>query len=336
MLPHLCVSLVHHKWSPSKALPLYTFYLLLSEHTMNQLFHHSLPQIMIASRLSGIPRLLRQVPGVLREVPIGKLLLAALPFLTYLFVFRFYNQLRAFTHLQEISPPNYIVLSNIEYHLFFCHPHQILAQFTNPLFDFLAAIPYLLHFGLPFLFAAYLAINPRRRPALYPYMWCAGWVNLLAVTIHLTFPTAPPWFTDHTVLDQHGNIVFEVPNESAFRRLDKLLGFTLFHSVYARSPVKFGAFPSLHSAWPMVILLNNPWFGKRVAVVHVIWIGLAALYSGHHYLLDVLGGISLAIIVKVCMLKIWSPFPELSEVQQREAEAVERTATLRRPFEEIV
>lgn len=266
------------------------------------------------SRLKLVGTYTRKALRHVKDVPLQKLLIAFLPFICYLVVFKFYKQFRSVTNLEKLTPPNYIILSDIEYTIFFCHPHRILSKFANPVFDFLAAIPYLFHFPLPFLFAFYLAISPKRRPALYPFLWCAGWVNLIAVLFQATFPTAPPWFTDSAVLDEHGNVIYEVPNEAAFKRIDKLFGISLFHGIYAQSPVKFGAFPSLHVAWPMVVFLNHPWGGKKVGGAHIVWITLAALYATHHYLIDALGGLTLVVIVRLAMLRIWSPFPELEKV----------------------
>ena len=280
-----------------------------------QLFAHSLTyslhQMMLVSQLNEAPRLLRQAPKHLKQLPIGRFLLAALPYISYLLIFKFYIYLRHTTHLDRSSPPSYYVLPNIEYHLFFCQPHKVLSKLANPIFDVLAAVPYLVHFPLPFLFGAYLAFHPKKKGALFSYMWCAGWVNFLSVIIQLVFPTASPWFVDSAVLDQHGNIVYEYANEAGFKRLDSVLPFAIFHNIYSASPLKFGAFPSLHIAWPTIVFLNHPWFGKKFAGIHILWITLAALYSTHHYLIDALGGILMAVIVRLCILKIWSPFPEL-------------------------
>lgn len=273
---------------------------------------------MLYARFGQVRTLARKGFEQFKEVPVRKLLLAFLPFICYLIVFKFYKQFRNVTHLEKLTPPNYIILSNIESTLFFCHPHRILSSLANPVFDFLAAIPYLFHFPLPFLFAFYLYISPKRRPAIYPFLWCAGWVNLLAVLFQAIFPTAPPWFTDSAVVDEHGVVIFEVPNEAAFKRIDQLFGVSIFHGIYSKSPVKFGAFPSLHVAWPMVVFLNHPWGGKKVGGAHVVWITLAALYATHHYLIDALGGILLALIVRLCMLRVWSPFPELEKVLAQE------------------
>lgn len=267
------------------------------------------PQMLVLSQLNELFRQAKQ----LRHIPVGQFLLALLPYISYLLIFKFYIPLRHATHLDHSSPPSYYILPNIERHLFFVQPHKVLSKLANPVFDILAAIPYLIHFPLPFLFGIYLAFHPKKKGALFSYMWCAGWVNLLSVIIQFLFPTASPWFVDSAVLDQHGNIVYEYANEAGFKRLDRVLGFSIFHNIYSQSPLKFGAFPSLHVAWPMIVFLNHPWFGKKVAGIHVVWITLAALYSTHHYLIDAVGGILMAVMVRLCILKVWSPFPELSD-----------------------
>jgi membrane-associated phospholipid phosphatase len=251
--------------------------------------------------------------GELRNIPILKVLLAFLPYAAYLVMFSCNPQLRHATHLDDISKPHYLFLSRVEHTLFFCYPHRLLSSLSNPLFDAVAAVPYLVHFPLPILFAIYLAIRASRRDAFLPYVWCVGWVNFVAVIIQTTFPTAPPWFTDSAVIDGHGGVVFESPSEAGFSRMDRLLGVSIFHGLYSTSPLKFGAFPSLHVALPMVIFLNHPWIGKKFGAFHVVLIMLSAVYITHHYLVDALGGILLACIVRLSILKIWSPFKELQD-----------------------
>lgn len=249
--------------------------------------------------------------GELKKIPILKVLLALLPYAAYLVMFSCNPQLRHATHLDAISKPHYIILSRVEHTLFFCYPHRVLSSLANPLFDFVAAVPYLVHFPLPFLFAFYLVISESRREAVLPYLWCVGLVNFVAVIVQTTFPTAPPWFADSAVFNRRGEVIYESPSEAGFSRMDRLLGVSIFHGLYSTSPLKFGAFPSLHVALPTVILLNHPWIGKKFGVFHVVLITLAAVYITHHYLIDAVGGILLACIVRLSILKIWSPFAEL-------------------------
>ena len=304
-------------------------YFLVTAFTHSHAHTHThTPQIMLYSRVIQVGTYSRKLFNQVKEVPVRKLLVALLPFLCYLMVFKYYKDLRSYTNLEELTPPNFYVLSEIESSIFFFHPHRIVSKLANPVFDLLAAIPYLFHFPLPFLFAFYLILSPKKRPALYPYLWCAGWVNLLAVLFQATFPTAPPWFVDSAVLDEHGTVIFEVPNEAAFRRIDRFFGISLFHGIYSKSPVKFGAFPSLHVAWPVVVFLNHPWGGWRVGGTHIVWITWAALYATHHFFIDALGGMLLVVLVRQSMMRVWSPFPELEKVLAQQEATLPTTVEL--------
>lgn len=262
---------------------------------------------MVLKWAKEIPRHLKQI---LATIELKKVIFSFLPFACYLLIFRFYKDIRSLTGLDRLSKPHIALLGNFENNIFFGQPHKILSKLANPIFDILAAFPYLLHFPLPFLFALFLLVHPKRHGALYPFLWCAGWVNLIAVLIQLTVPTAPPWYASSAVFDKHNSLVFLAPCEAGFRRLDRLIGLSLFHGIYSKSPVTFGAFPSLHVALPMVVLLNHPWGGWKVGLTHVVWIALAAMYSTHHYFIDVLGGLFLALVVRFLMFKFWSPFEE--------------------------
>lgn len=240
------------------------------------------------------------------------LLLAAAPFLSYLLVFKYYAFLRDITGMTNRTPPNLDLLPAMELVVFHCLPHKLFAKLACIPLDLLAAVPYLIHFPLPVLFIVYLYLNPRRRRHIFPMLWCAGWVNFLAVLFQFTFPTAPPWFVDSAVFGENGNLVSVGNNEAGFERLDTLFGIKLFHSIYGASPVKFGAMPSLHVAWPAIILVCRPWFSTRFGVLHLVWISWAALYSNHHYGVDAIAGIALAFLVNLAMLKIYCPFKPVS------------------------
>lgn len=256
---------------------------------------------------------IKRVWTSIRLIDVKLFIASAIPFLSYLLLFSFNKQISHLLGIDRFVKPNLIILDEIERTVFFCHPHKLLSQFANPLFDILAAIPYLVHFPLPFIFAFYLLITPRKQIFIYQYFWFAGWVNLIAVIFQIFFPTAPPWYVDSAVFDEHHNLVYTSPVEGGFSRLDSIFGITLFHGLYSQSPLPFGAFPSLHCAWPSVILFSHPWGGWRIGVLHVTWISLSAMYITHHYLIDVLGGIVLACIVRLCIVKIGSPFPEIKD-----------------------
>ncbi|KAJ7327716.1 hypothetical protein OS493_026594 [Desmophyllum pertusum] len=161
--------------------------------------------------------------------------------------------------------------------------------------------------SVPFIF--FKVGSHRSIRGVFPFLWCAGWVNLVAIIIQFLFPTAPPWYVDSVVFSPNGDVLKAAANEAGFHRLDAVLGVPFFHGIYAASPLAFGAFPSLHVAWPAVILVSGPWINEKFAMFHIVWITWAALYSNHHYGVDAVGGIFLVFLVNFMMRKVWCPFP---------------------------
>ena len=96
------------------------------------------------------------------------------------------------------------------------------------------------------------------------------------------------------ILDTPGNV-------AGLGRFAELLGCSIFHSIYGRNANVFAAVPSLHAAYMVVALAyavmdrSKKWL---IAVFAVIMVGIwwTAVYSGHHYLIDVMLGISCALL----------------------------------------
>lgn len=250
-----------------------------------------------------------ELPRKIKNIPFKDTLLAAIPFLSYLLVYSNYSLLRTILGLGKVTKPNHTFLPWMEVLVFHCLPHQMLAKFAHPALDCVAAVPYIFHFALPFLFILFKIVSNHSIRGVFPFLWCAGWVNLVATIIQFLFPTAPPWYVDSVVFSPMGDVLKAGANEAGFHRLDAALGVPFFHGLYAASPLPFGAFPSLHVAWPAVILVSGPWINEKFAMFHVVWITWAALYSNHHYGVDAVGGIFLVFLVNFMMRKVWCPFP---------------------------
>ena len=111
-------------------------------------------------------------------------------------------------------------------------------------------------------------------------------------------PAAPPWYAMNygfePILDTPGNV-------AGLGRFDELLGCSIFNSIYGRNANVFAAVPSLHAAYMVVALAyavmdrSKKWL---IALFAVIMVGIwwTAVYSGHHYLIDVMLGISCALL----------------------------------------
>ena len=107
-----------------------------------------------------------------------------------------------------------------------------------------------------------------------------------------------PWYAINygfePILNTPGNV-------AGLGRFDAFFGVTIFDSIYGRNANVFAAVPSLHAAY-MVVALVYAIIGKCrwyvVTLFSIIMVGIwgTAIYSCHHYIIDVLLGISCALI----------------------------------------
>jgi membrane-associated phospholipid phosphatase len=122
-------------------------------------------------------------------------------------------------------------------------------------------------------------------------------VNLIGFVGYYIYPAAPPWY-----VQQYGfKFNPHTPgNTAGLHRFDDFFHVGIFNALYAKSSNVFAAMPSLHSAYNLIVLYygvkNRLGFINIFFGVVVVGIWFAAVYSSHHYVLDVLGGISCAII----------------------------------------
>ena len=158
------------------------------------------------------------------------------------------------------------------------------------LHDILLTFLYTSHFFFPLAFAFVLWLYDRQR--YYRFI-----VTLLAVSFaaFLTFfvlPVAPPRFAY-----QYGEALPVTDVMAAVTKSVSWGGFDWIYRNLVGNPV--AAFPSMHAAYPTIVLLFLAERSRRLAlawapVMCAIWFG--TVYLGHHYVLDVLGGIVYAVV----------------------------------------
>lgn len=163
--------------------------------------------------------------------------------------------------------------------------------------DFLAGIFYLCWVPVPIAFGLWLYLKGYRSVYLR-FALVFLLVNLIGFAGYYIHPAAPPWYAMNygfdPVLDTPGNV-------AGLRRFDELLGWAVFDSIYGRNANVFAAVPSLHAAYMVVTLVYaiiNRCRKWLIALFAVIMAGIwwTAVYSGHHYLIDVLLGILCAML----------------------------------------
>jgi membrane-associated phospholipid phosphatase len=201
------------------------------------------------------------------------------PIAFYLFLFFLNPYIKKF--IKDTCEPNFIVKLDL---VFFIGAYQLVDYIQNPIFDLISAIPYVVHYTLPFLYSGYLLFLKKDFRLLFKYILSLGLVCSIGVLTQYILPTPPPWMITTK----------QLPPEAYFYRVDDLLDIKFFKFLYSKSPLVCGAFPSLHAAWPALILFNKPWISLWFSWLHVGLIGFAAIYSFHHYVIDVLAGFLLA------------------------------------------
>ena len=221
-----------------------------------------------------------------------------MPAAYYIAMLCMYSEIQSYLGLK--CQRNFIVdLDNI---LFGEHIYSMMEHIQHWSLDILSAVPYLIHFSLPFIYSAYIYFLKNDTNSFLKYCLAFGLVNLCGVLSQSVFPTPPPW-----MLKKH--MENTIP-EANFARVDSFLSINLFKNIYAKSPLVCGAFPSLHTAWPIIILCIRPWISVHFCRIHVLLIVFAAIYSGHHFVIDVVFGLVYAwVFSKASIFLINKRFP---------------------------
>jgi hypothetical protein len=173
-------------------------------------------------------------------------------------------------------------------------PNEFFLLHNHPALDLMCGIFYLCWVPIPLGFAGYLFFANRR--LFFEFSLTFLLVNLIGFTIYYLHPAAPPWFGQ-----QHG-LAFTpltMGSTAGLARFDALVGAGVFQGIYAKNANVFAAMPSLHSAYPVVVLFyalrNKSGIFNLFFIIIMAGIWFAAVYTSHHYVLDVLAGIAVAL-----------------------------------------
>lgn len=194
---------------------------------------------------------------------------------------------------------------------FFNEHHAVVA-------DFFAGLFYLCWVPVPVLFALFLFLRGRRALALrFSVVFLL--VNLIGFAGYYIHPAAPPWY----VMEYGFEPVLGTPgNVAGLGRFDALVGMEIFAPMYGRNANVFAALPSLHSAYMLVAYVYaimgrcKKWL---IALFGVITVGIwfTAVYSGHHYLIDVLLGILCALVGILLFEQVLMRWPAFRRFMER-------------------
>jgi hypothetical protein len=174
-------------------------------------------------------------------------------------------------------------------------PNEFWAQHSYAVLDVLCGAFYLCWIPLPLLFAGYLFYRNRRQFLGFALTFLL--VNLIGFVVYYLYAAAPPWYVKEFGFE----FIANTPgNTAGLIRFDRFFGVTIFQSLYAKGSNVFAAMPSLHSAYPLIVLYTGLYcrLGRINILFGIITVGIwfAAVYTSHHYVLDVVAGITTAFV----------------------------------------
>jgi membrane-associated phospholipid phosphatase len=125
------------------------------------------------------------------------------------------------------------------------------------------------------------------------FAWIFFLMNMMAFVTYHVLPAAPPWY-----YHAHGCAISMTALPSAGPRLthvDEYLGMHYFRGMYERSSDLYGALPSLHVAYPLLIVIEGwrsfRWPARVASMFFAATMAFAAVYLDHHWVIDVILGV---------------------------------------------
>jgi len=227
------------------------------------------------------------------------LMVAISPFICYLFG---YDSLRVL-HEYELFPIINEVLYNMEKNIFGVQMNgskvtlnEYFLEHQNIFLDLLSGLFYISWVPFPVAFTLYLFFTGRRG-FCFRFWTCFLIANLFGFAIYILLPAAPPWY----YLEYGAEIMRTAGGQPAgLIKFDELIGIPIYQNMYNAGTNTFGALPSMHAAFPLILTyyslrVKKTWMILLFGLSMIsIWIG--AVYTSHHYVIDMVMGIACGVL----------------------------------------
>lgn len=229
-----------------------------------------------------------------------RLMVALLPFIIFGISYDWMN----IVHNYEVNTVDIEGINNAERTLFgittatgTLTPNEFFALHTSKVMDFLGGFFYLCWVPVPILYGLWLYFNRQEKAYLY-FAIVFLFVNLIGFAGYYIHPAAPPWY----VAKYGFEFLLGTPGDVAgLGSFDQMTGLGIFQGLYGRNSNVFAAVPSLHSAYTLIAFIysmrsRTPWAIRIFLAVVTLGIWFTAVYTSHHYIIDVLLGIACALL----------------------------------------
>lgn len=233
---------------------------------------------------------------ILGSLFIGKTRKFLIDWLPFLFILISYDFLRSLAPF--LNPKvHYLEMINFDNWLFGTNPTiSLQSNFYKAgqinLLDYLSIMFYFLHFALPLAFGFILWI--KNRDYFKKFSFALLILSYLAFFTFVVFPAAPPWLAANKGILPGVIKIVDVVLKSFPERLALP---SIYHNF---NPNQVAAMPSLHAAYPLLILFFAvKFFGKIwwLFSLYVLGTWISLVYLGEHYVLDIVLGVIYTIVV---------------------------------------
>jgi len=217
-------------------------------------------------------------------------------------------------HLFQFRPePHVADLYHLEQTLFGWHtatgtmiPSEWFQHHTSAWLDVPTGFGYMAYMFESFVVAAWMFFKDEEQTA--KLAWAFLIVNILGFTCWILIPAAPPWYVAKYGLGPAH--MDAIPSAAGASRFDAFFGINYFSGFYQRSHNVYGAMPSLHVAYPLVVLIAAWRMPQRwlrwSCMAFFVLVTFAAVYLSHHYVLDAIAGALTAIVSYAAVIAVLS------------------------------
>lgn len=229
-----------------------------------------------------------------------RLVVALLPFIVFGISYDWMN----IVHNYEVNTVDIQGINDAERALFgistsvgILTPNEFFAQHTSKLMDFLGGVFYLCWVPVPIAFGLYLYFTRQEKLYLH-FSLVFLLVNFIGFAGYYIHPAAPPWY----IAKYGSDLILGTPGDTAgLGAFDSMTGLGIFNGLYGRNSNVFAAVPSLHSAYTLVAFIyslrtRTPLWMRIALGIITLGIWFTAVYTSHHYIIDVLLGIACALL----------------------------------------
>lgn len=175
-------------------------------------------------------------------------------------------------------------------------PNEYFAIYNTKFLDIISGLFYINWVPIPLAFGVYLFIKDKLLFTKFSLVFFL--VNLVGFIIYYIYPAAPPWYVTIYGFDLHIGVL---GNSAGLARFDQIVGLPVFENIYNKNANVLAAMPSLHATYPLIVLFYG--IKKKLGWVNILFalfmfgIWFAAVYSSHHYIIDLVVGVVMALIV---------------------------------------